>query len=54
MSKQEEIKLRFEFEANCRNSGLCTALTVLGNYRDATVQTMWVEVKSRGYPWKRR
>lgn len=48
MTKSDEIKLRHEFEANCRHDGLNTALTALGNYADPGVQGMWGIVKGRG------
>lgn len=48
MTKSDEIKLRHEFEANCRHEGFSTAMTALAKYVDPQVQGMWKIVKERG------
>ena len=40
MTKQEEIRLRYHFEAELLR------LTSIGNYRDQHVQNLWLSAKS--------
>lgn len=47
MNKAEEIKLRHDFEANCRHAGFSTEMNALAKYVDPQVQGMWKEVKER-------